>query len=80
MQRFFMPNFMSKVLCSHISMKVRTLGRMCILKHSILAIERAPNMYRTPSTSGEPLPAVRELSANCIAYVSMLGGHFQHIR
>ena len=51
-------------------MKVRTLGRMFILKHSILALERAPNMYRTPSTSGEPLPAVRELSANCIAYVS----------
>ena len=51
-------------------MKVRTLGRMCILKHSILALERAPNMYRTPSTSGEPLPAVRELSANCIVYVS----------
>ena len=53
-------------------MKVRTLGRMCISKHSILAPERAPSMYRTPSTSGEPPPAVRELSANCIAYVSIL--------
>ena len=51
-------------------MKVRTLGRMCILKHSILALERAPNMYRAPSTSREPLPAVQELSANCIVYVS----------
>ena len=51
-------------------MKVLTLGRMCISKRSILALERAPNMYRTPSTSGEPLPAVRELSANCIVYVS----------
>ena len=51
-------------------MKVRTSGRMCILKHSILALERVPNMYRTPSTSGEPLPAVRELSANCNVYVS----------
>ena len=52
------------------SMKVRTLGRMCILKHSILALERAPNMYRAPNTSREPLPAVQELSANCIVYVS----------
>ena len=52
-------------------MKAWTLGRMCILKHSILALERAPNMYRTPSTSGEPPPAVRELSANCIVYVSI---------
>ena len=51
-------------------MKLRTLGRMCILKHSILALERAPNMYRAPSTSREPLPAVQELSANCIVYVS----------
>ena len=41
-------------------------------KHSILALERAPNMYRTPSTSGEPLPTVRELSASCIVYVSIL--------
>ena len=53
-------------------MKAWTLGRMCILMHSILALERAPNMYRTPSTSGEPLPAVRELSANCIEGVSII--------
>ena len=53
-------------------MKVRTLGRMCILKHSILALERAPNMYRALSTSREPLPSVQELSASCIAYVSRL--------